>query len=230
MALYGRLPPDLQRKLHGLINIFLDEKKIFGQGGLEVTETMRIVIAAQACVMLLNRDADVYPGFTTILVYPDTYVAVEQKYDGLVNSTRPSNRSGESWFRGPVVLSWRDTVVGMDKRSDGQNVVLHEFAHKLDEEDGRMDGLPLLEDAQEYQMWASVLSSEYTALRESVERRHETVMDEYGASSPAEFFAVATETFFEKPHAMKEKHPALFEELEQFYRLDPTEWDPDPTQ
>jgi MtfA peptidase len=224
VMLYDRLPSDLQRQLHGLVNIFLDEKRFFGRGGLEVTEVMRVTIAAQACLLLLNRDTDIYPGFTTILVYPDAYVAEESNSDGMVQSVRQSIRSGESWFRGPVILSWRDTRAGMADPDDGHNVVLHEFAHKLDEEDGRMDGLPLLGEAEQYRAWATVLSREFKSLREDVARRHSTVMDDYGATSAPEFFAVATETFFEKPRMMKKRHPALYTELQQFYRVDPRQW------
>lgn len=224
VAPYSRLPADLRRELHGLINVFLNEKTFLGRGGLEVTEIMRVTIAAQACLLLLNRKTDIYPQFTTIMVYPDSYVASESSNDGMLRSTRRSVRSGESWFRGPIILSWRDTVADMKRPADGRNVVLHEFAHKLDEEDGRMDGLPLLDDAQQYRTWATVLSREFAALRDALERRHKTVMDDYGATSAAEFFAVATETFFEKPQAMQRKHPELYAELQRFYRLDPTRW------
>jgi len=224
VPLYTRLPADLKQRLHGLVQVFLDEKRFLGRGGLAVTETMRVTIAAQACLLILNREGDFYPGFTTIMIYPDTYVAEESSRDGMVSSTLRSVRSGESWFRGPVILSWRDTLAGTASADDGHNVVLHEFAHKLDEEDGRMDGLPLLDEAQQYRTWATVLSDEFNSLREDIKHRHKTVMDVYGATSAPEFFAVATETFFEKPLAMKKKHPALYTELQQFYRLDPAGW------
>jgi Mlc titration factor MtfA (ptsG expression regulator) len=224
VPLYERLPADLKQRLHGLIQVFLDEKRFFGRGGLAVTEIMRVTIAAQACLLILNRNGGFYPGFSTIMIYPDTYVAQESKSDGMISSTHRSVRSGESWFRGPVILSWRDTLAGTARPDDGHNVVLHEFAHKLDEEDGRMDGLPLLDEAAQYRTWATVLSDEFDSLREAVGTRHKTVMDEYGATSAPEFFAVATETFFEKPLAMKKKHPALYAELQQFYRLDPAGW------
>lgn len=224
VPLYARLPDALRHELHGLMHIFLDEKRFYGQGGLEVTAAMRVRIAAHACLMLLNRDTDIYPGFTSILIYPDTYVAAQTVHDGAVRSEQHSLRAGESWMRGPVILSWRDTHRGNVDADDGSNVVLHEFAHKLDEEDGRMDGLPLLNDAEQYRTWANVLSREFAALREAVARHHKTVMDEYGATSAAEFFAVATETFFEKPQTMQKKHPELYRELQQYFRLDPADW------
>jgi hypothetical protein len=158
------------------------------------------------------------------LVHPDTYVAKEVKYDGLVEVSEDSVRSGESWHRGPVVLSWLDVKRGSLNRDDGHNVVLHEFAHKLDEENEIMNGLPVLRDSSHYAEWAKVLSKEYDALLIRVERRKNSVLDAYGAVSPVEFFAVATESFFEKPLQMKRKLPELYEQFKRFYNLDPVEW------
>lgn len=224
VSLYSRLPPDLRDELHGRINIFLDEKEFTGLAGLTVTDEIRVTIAGTACLLLLKRDKRCFPGFTTILVYPDTYVATAVKYDGLVESHEDSIRSGESWHRGPVVLSWQDVLRGTSNQTDGHNVVLHEFAHKLDEENEIMDGLPVLRDSSHYAEWAEVLNREYESFQIRVNRSSNSVIDAYGAESPSEFFAVATESFFEKSLQMKKKLPDLYQQFKKFYNLDPAEW------
>jgi len=145
-------------------------------------------------------------------------------YDGPVEAHEDSIRSGESWHRGPVVLSWQDVLRGTSNQSDGHNVVLHEFAHKLDEENEIMDGLPVLRDSSHYAEWAEVLSKEYESFQIRVNRRSNSVIDAYGAESPSEFFAVATESFFEKSLQMKQKLPDLYQQFKKFYNLDPAEW------
>ena len=224
VRLYSLLPRDLREELHGRINIFLDEKTFIGCGGVTITDEMRLTIAGNACLLLLKRDKQCFPGFTSILVYPDTYVAQETRRDGYVVTEDASVRAGESWQRGPVVLSWGDVLHDTLGGHDGHNVVLHEFAHKLDEENTIMDGLPVLRDPTHYREWARVLTREYESLQESVYYGTRTVLDEYGAASPAEFFAVATETFFEKPRQMKAALPELYQQLKRFYNLDPAAW------
>jgi Mlc titration factor MtfA (ptsG expression regulator) len=224
IPLYRALPEALKDQLHGRINIFLDEKHFTGCGGLEISDEIRLVIAAQACMLLLNRGTKNYSGFKTILVYPDTYVAPDVEYDGMIEIHDEHERAGESWHRGPVVLSWQDVIRDTSQLRDGRNVVLHEFAHKLDEENDVSDGFPNLPDRSQHRTWARVLSREYDALQAQVDRGESTVLDEYGAVSPAEFFAVVTETFFERPAQLKERHPELYEEFTKFYKLDPFEW------
>ena len=224
VPLYRVLPEALKDQLHGRINIFLDEKHFTACGGLEITDEVRLVIAAQACMLLLNRGAKNYSGFKTILVYPDTYIAPDVEYDGMVEIHDEHERAGESWHRGPVILSWQDVIRDTSRIRDGRNVVLHEFAHKLDEENDHSDGFPNLSDRSQRQTWASVLSREYDALQRRVDRGESTVVDEYGAVSPAEFFAVVTEAFFERPVQLKENHPELYEEFTKFYKLDPYGW------
>lgn len=224
VPLYSLLPQYLQEELHGRINIFLDEKTFIGCAGLEITPEIRLTIAGNACILLLKRDQRSFPRFTSILVYPDTYVARETRRDGYVVTEDTSARAGESWHRGPVVLSWADVMHGAREQGDGHNVVLHEFAHKLDEENEIMDGLPVLRDRNQYAEWARVLTREYESLQDSVHSGTHTVLDEYGATSPAEFFAVATETFFEKPLQMKTTLPELYEQLKRFYNIDPAAW------
>ena len=224
VSLYSLLPENLKDELHGRINIFLDEKEFIGCGGLQMSDKIRITIVGNACILLLKRDKRCFPRFTTILVHPDTYVAKEVTYDGLVEIHDDSVRSGESWHRGPVVLSWSNVIHGSLNSDDGHNVVLHEFAHKLDEENEIMNGLPVLRDSSHYADWAKVLSKEYDSLLIRVEHSTNSVIDAYGAVSPVEFFAVATESFFEKPLQMKQKLPELYEQFKIFYNLDPAKW------
>ena len=224
VPLYSLLPENLKDELHGRINIFLDEKEFIGCRGLQMSDEIRITISGNACILLLKRDKRCFPRFTTILVHPDTYVAKQVTYDGLVEVHDDNIRSGESWHRGPVVLSWADVIHGSLNSDDGHNVVLHEFAHKLDEENEIMNGLPVLRDSSHYADWAKVLSKEYDSLLIRVEHRANSVIDAYGAVSPAEFFAVATESFFEKPFQMRQKLPDLYEQFKIFYNMDPAEW------
>ena len=224
VPLYTRLPKELLETLQGCINYFLDDKVFIGCDGLEITDEIRLVIAANACMLLVNKEKKHFPGFETILVYPDTYIAREVSYDGLVQVHKDSTRAGESWKRGPIVLSLTDVVRGSSNEHDGHNVVLHEFAHKLDEENGVMDGLPVLRENAHYKEWAGVLTQEYDEFIERVERGKNEVIDEYGAVSAPEFFAVATESFFEKSVQMKKRLPELYQQLQTFYGLDPAEW------
>ncbi|MEQ8663246.1 MAG: zinc-dependent peptidase [Gammaproteobacteria bacterium] len=223
VPLYRRLPATLRARLHGDINVFLAEKRFYGQDGLEVTDTMRLAVAAQACLLQLNLRTKYYPDFTSILVYPDAFVAVETAHDGLLESTHRHVRSGESWYRGPVILSWTDLREDLDHGGDGHNVVLHEFAHKLDEQDGLVDGAPEL-SAGQARHWPSVFRHEYARLEQALARGEHTLLDPYAASAPAEFFAVAVETFFERAPAFERQHPELYRALADFFALDPARW------
>jgi len=224
VPLYRRLPDSLKQQLGGLISVFLAEKHFEGCGGLEITDEIKVTIAAQACVLLLNRKTGYFPKLGTILVYPHTYVAKSVSSEGGVVAEERSVRLGESWQRGPVVLAWDSARGGTSNAVDAQNVVIHEFAHQLDQENGDVDGAPELGNRSRYRAWAQVLSAEYEALQKKKETRSRSVMDKYGATDPAEFFAVATETFFEKSAQMRKNHPELYEELKDYYKLDPAEW------
>jgi hypothetical protein len=215
------LTTEEQAELRGHIQVFLDEKVFEGALGLEITDEIRVTIAAQACILLLHRETDYYPDLGTIVVYPQAYVAREKRLEGGVLVEREVVRLGESWARGTVVLSWRDVVSGAANTHDGHNVVFHEFAHQLDQEDGSSDGAPVLSQRAGYGPWARVFGAEYANLEREVERHHRTLIDSYGAENPAEFFAVATETFFEKPRQLRADHPALYDQLAHFYRQDP---------
>ena len=224
VSIYSKLSQTLREELHGYINIFLDEKKFIGRQGIEITDEIRLTVAGNACLLLLQGKKRYFPGFTSILIYPNTYVAHEVQHNGLVTTEQPSKRLGESWMRGPIVLSWDNISSGSKNAEDGHNVVIHEFAHKLDEQSGHMNGLPLLRDESHYKEWSKVLSEEYEALYERAKRGKNKVLDEYGTVSPSEFFAVASEAFFEKPVQMKKRLPELYKQLQTFYNIDPASW------
>jgi Mlc titration factor MtfA (ptsG expression regulator) len=222
VPLYGRLDEADRGELHGRIQVFLAEKHFEGCGGLTLIDEIKITVAAQACLLLLHRETDYYRRLVTVLVYPSAYTAraVEPLGGGFVLEGE-QGRLGEAWADGIVVLSWDDVRAGASDVRDGHNVVLHEFAHQLDQEDGSADGAPVLEARSRYVAWARVLGAEYERLRRSSRSGKKSVLDRYGAAKPAEFFAVATECFFEKPAQMKKKHPELYEELKAYYRQDP---------
>jgi hypothetical protein len=213
---------DEDRKEHeGLVQIFLAEKSFEGCGGLELTEEIKVTIAGLACILLLHRETDVYPGVEAILVYPSAYRASNRTNEGGVVIDGEQARLGESWTRGVVVLAWDHVGSVAAQPSAGQNVVLHEFAHQLDGEDGAMDGAPDLGARAKYTSWAHVLGDEFGELSRRVHAGRGSDIDSYGATNPAEFFAVVTEMFFEKPRAMKQRHRDLYDELAAFYRQDP---------
>ncbi len=220
--LYLRLPTADRAELRGDIQVFLAEKNFEGCGGLTLTDEIRVTIAAQACLLLLHRRNEDYPGLDSILVYPSAYVAkaVRNLPDGVV-SEELSARLGEAWTSGAVVLSWDDVRQGAADIHDGHNVVLHEFAHALDGESGSVEGAPKLGSPSMYVAWARVLGAAYEKLRQDVTLGRPTVLSSYGATNPAEFFAVATENFFERPSQLKRSDPDLYQELKLFYQQDP---------
>jgi Mlc titration factor MtfA (ptsG expression regulator) len=222
LPVIDRLSEQHRGQLFGRMKLFLAEKKFEGCGGLEISETIRVTIAAQACLLLLGRETRVYPRLKTILVYPHTYQSGQKGLFGGDNGK--SARLGESWNSGVVVLSWNSVKGGARNFQDGHNVTFHEFAHQLDQEDGAADGAPILQERSAYAAWAQVFSRDYRAFVKKTRRGNKDALDRYGATNPAEFFAVATETFFEKDRQVRAEHPELFEELQRFYRIDPTEW------
>ncbi len=215
------LPEADRRELERLVRLFLAEKSFEGAGGFSVTDEVRVTIAAHACLLLLHRDTDVYPELETIIVYPSTYVAPTTRHEGPVVIEEESARLGESWERGMVVLAWDSVESSARQAGDGHNVVLHEFAHQLDQEDGTMDGAPDLGTRARYTAWARVLGDEYEELVARVHAGRGSDLDAYGATSPPEFFAVVTEMFFEKPLRLRARHPELYEALADFYQQDP---------
>lgn len=231
--LYQRLCEADQRELESHVEWFLKEKRFEGCGGVAITDEIRVTIAAQACLLLLHRSRAGYRKLKSILVYPSTYFSkTTRSGHGGVIARQESARLGESWLHGTVVLAWDSVLGGAANPFDGHNVVLHEFAHQLDQVDGRSDGAPVLgrgesfkERRAAYSSWARVLSAEY----EELQQGGKTVLDAYGATNPAEFFAVATECFFEKPKQLLAKHARLYAELKAFYKQDPVAWDIEPS-
>jgi Mlc titration factor MtfA (ptsG expression regulator) len=212
-----------QEKLHEDIQIFIAEKNWEGCDGLELTDEIQATIAAQACLLTLCIEHDYYPNVRTILIYPAGYIAPTYEPMGRnawIETSAPllghaTNREG------PVVLSWQDALTGGLNDADGHNLVLHEFAHKLDMLDGDAYGTPRLGSNEAYDQWAQVMSAEFDQLVQDVQAGRATVIDRYGATNAAEFFAVCTESFFEKPRMLRKRHRQLYGVLRDFYRQDP---------
>lgn len=250
MPAFARLPADLQLQVKKHVQVLLAEKPFIGCAGLVVTDEMRVLIAAQAALLLLNRDADYFGNLRQVLVYPGAFVVERELADGsgLTHATRRA-LAGESWQQGQLLLSWDDVLAGAADPDDGHNVVIHEFAHQLDQERGRANGAPWLgrreaeppprrrgaapsrpgrgaghEPGDPYPRWARVLGAEFEQLRQRLARGETGVIAAYAATDPAEFFAVVSEHFFEQPAALAAAHPALYAEFARLYRCDPLAW------
>jgi MtfA peptidase len=225
LPIYSRLSPVERKRLQGHIQVFLAEKQFIGCQGLQITEEMKLTIAASACLLLLNEREEYFPKLRSILIYPSTYFVNETvATSNYIVEERRVARLGESWTKDQVILSWEQVKQDTCNWKDGHNVVLHEFAHQLDQEDGKAEGVPILPRKSDYLIWARIMTAEYQQLCNDVEQGTKTLMDSYGATNPAEFFAVATETFFEKPLQLLKKHPALYELLQRYYQVDPVQW------
>jgi Mlc titration factor MtfA (ptsG expression regulator) len=208
-------------ELEGHVQVFLAEKKFEGCGGLEITDEIRVTIAAEACLLLLHRETDYFRDLDVILVYPHPYVAQSiSALGGGAAIACDQPRLGQSGS-GVVVLAWDAVRRSATDAHDGHNVTLHEFAHQLDQEDGAADGAPALGQRARYTAWARVLGVEFKQLVDDVDKHRQNDIDAYAATSPAEFFAVVTEMFFEKPEGLQRRHPELYEQLALFYRQDP---------
>jgi Mlc titration factor MtfA (ptsG expression regulator) len=225
MPAFARLPPDLQWQVKKHVQVLLAEKPFIGCAGLIITDEMRVLIAAQAALLLLNRDAGYFRNLRQVLVYPGAFVVERTQPDamGLTHETRRA-LAGESWQQGQLLLSWDDVLAGAANPDDGHNVVIHEFAHQLDQERGRANGAPWLGRREGYGRWAQVLSAEYAALQRRLALGEPSVIDAYAASDPAEFFAVVSEHFFEQPALLAQAHPALYAEFARCYRTNPLVW------
>ncbi|MEH6436261.1 zinc-dependent peptidase [Massilia sp. DD77] len=230
VAQYAGMDNNQRRKLARMVQQFLFEKKFVGCAGLALTDEMRVTIAGQACLLLLGRAADdelaaLYPALHTVLVYPGAFLVPRKEVDvaGVVTEAR-QDLLGESWGDGRVILSWDHVRRAGQPEPPGHNVVLHEFAHQLDSESGSTNGAPYLGSRERYRSWSEVLSRDFANLRHEAMWGLPGVLDHYGASSPAEFFAVATESFFEQPHQLSARHPALYGEFLKYYRIDPRQW------
>lgn len=212
-------------RIEDLARVLVAEKPWEGCGGLVLTAPMKLLIAAQAARLLVGL-ADVvepYPDVTEILVYPTAYVTQTQRVGALGIVSEGSVNAGEAWMHGPVVLSW-DAVERESAHPEmGRNVVLHEFCHRLDMEDGLADGTPALQSRAEVRAWAAFMSAEFERLSRATERGQHTLIDGYGATNPTEFLSVVTECFFERPRALRQDRPELYALLRDHYRQDPAE-------
>lgn len=222
MKTVSLLDADERARLEEMIRVFAAEKSWEGCGGFELTDEAKVTVAGQACLLLLGLPDhyDHYWWVHTILIYPAAYVARRERFGEYPEPGEHGIHSGEAWHRGPVVLSWDDVVQGGRRRDDGRNVVYHEFAHQLDMVDGLVDGTPPLNRDDLYDDWRQVMTREFESLIAASERGEATLLDTYGATAPAEFFAVATECFFERPRAMKRRHEKLYDLLSAYYRQD----------
>lgn len=225
VSLYRRLPPHVQKQLREHMQVFLAEKQFIGCNGLVITDEIRVSIAAQACLLLLNDQGDYFPRLASILVYPHAYqVQVTEALGNHIVQERQEQRLGESWQQGQLLLAWDQVNQHSLQGHSGHNVILHEFAHQLDQITGSANGVPSLATAADQQTWAEVFRHAYEQLQDDIRHRRPTILNPYGATHPAEFFAVATEAFFERSTALQQRHPELYAQLKHFYHLDPVSW------
>lgn len=211
-----------QHRLRELTSRFLQQKSFSGSGDLVVDDAMRTLIAAQACLLILGLDLDYFDGWHEIIVYPDTFIVRRETVNaaGLVQEGTQA-LGGEAWSHGPVILSWADACPGVYPHGEGSNVILHEFAHKLDMLNGAANGMPPLHKEMHHETWTQVFQNAYDDLSRALASGHPVMIDPYAAQSPAEFFAVTTETFFESPHRLQRTYPEVYNQLQLFYRQDP---------
>jgi Mlc titration factor MtfA (ptsG expression regulator) len=225
VPVFRRLPVDLQLQLKKHMQVFLAEKPFIGCAGLQVTDEMRVTIAAQACLLLLNHPRpDYFPNLRQVLVYPGAFAVSRVHSDGAVVRDQRQVLAGESWQQGQVILSWQDALEGAAVADDGRNVVIHEFAHQIDQANGPANGAPLLPTTRDRRRWSRVWNEAFAELQAQAARGEPSLFSDYGATSPAEFFAVASEVFFEQPQQMAWEAPELYRELARFYRVNPINW------
>ncbi len=227
---YQYLNSEQIKRLEGFIQVMVAEKDWVGGSGFQLTDTMKVTIAGYASVMTLGLDKPYYfDRLKTIIVYPSGYLPSSSRFDRYPEFTPLSPRLGESWHRGPVVLSWSE-IAGPARRRAGNNLVIHEFAHHVDGLDGNVDGTPPIVGREKERTWYRVTEEEFERLTREASRGEATLLDHYGASNRAEFFAVASECFFERPHAMRNRHQELYQVLADFYCQDVATWLPDADQ
>lgn len=226
VAFFARLAAADQAELLEHIQVFLSEKRFEGCGGFEITDEIRVTIAAQACLLLLHRKTDYFPRLLTVLVYPATYLVGEKRpINAEIWEEGKTQRLGETGrTMGTMVLAWDAVKSGAADPSDGKNIVLHEFTHQLDYENFAADGTPVLMTRQQQLSWREVMRTEFASLRAAEETGIPTLLDTYGATNAAEFFAVLTEAFFERPIMLRAEHPRLYAELQKYFNQDPVEF------
>jgi hypothetical protein len=218
------LPAAQQLRLKKHVQVLLADVPFIGCAGLEVSDEMRVTIAAQAAFLLLGRGGS-FGNLREVLVYPGRFAVprAQVSADGVVHEARDV-LAGESWQRGQVIVAWDAVLDGAADPHDGANVVMHEFAHQLDQDTGAANGAPYVGRGVLQREWARVMNQEFDALRARQADARPGIVDPYGATNPAEFFAVTTELFFERPAALAAERPALYEQLKRCYRVDPASW------
>ena len=222
---YALLADSDQKKLRDAVQIIIAEKDWEGCRGLELTDEIRVTISALAAILILGLDNFYFDNVATILVYPNEYIVKEEHaLAGGATVEEESDRLGEAHYRGPVILSWKEIQANALEPGYGQNLVFHEFAHQLDMLNGAFDGTPNLQSDELAARWAKIMDKEYRRLQQAERRHRETLLDPYGATDPAEFFAVATECFFDVPRAMQREYPPLYILFRDYYRQDPAMW------
>ncbi|SET11332.1 hypothetical protein SAMN04487962_104204 [Marinobacter segnicrescens] len=223
VPLYRRLPAQLKRELEQRVQLFLSEKDFYGCDGFAVDDRVRLTVAGHACLLILARSYSDYDEVRSILVYPGAYYVTEPRQNGMVVDMEHQVRAGEASSFGQVVLSWDDCEHAARAPGSDHNVILHEFAHQLDYLDGSADGAPPLAGEQA-RHWQKTMSEAYEQLQLSLERHQDSWLDPYGATEPAEFFAVLTETFYQQPAHLKQQQPGVYQALCNFYRLNPLDF------
>lgn len=223
MVLYRRLPPIHRARLHTHMRVLLERVEFYGCAGLELTEPMRVLIAAHGALLINQLSPDYYHKLRSILVYPGAYRVSQLQQEGAVLHVDDQDRLGESWQQGKLVLAWDTLLREAGDRNSRSNVALHEFAHQLDQLDGASDGAPPLASGEVAQHWQDVFSEAWQRRRQHPGGA--SIIDEYGATSPAEFFAVATEAFFLHPRLLASQEPELYACMTGFYHLNPGDWD-----
>lgn len=223
MALYRRLPESLRARLRDDIRILLDEVAFYGCAGMTLTGPVKVLTAAHAALLVSGLNVNWFHNLKTVLIYPGAYRARQAIDDGLVYSEAADDRLGESWEEGRVILAWDTLEQEAADPGSRSNVALHEFCHQLDQLDGEADGAPPLGSTEQAQRWQRVFEAAWKRLQHS---NGDSVIDDYGAEEPAEFFAVATEAFFLCPKRLSQDEPELYQCLENFYRVSPASWAP----
>lgn len=227
VLVYRKLNSRQKNLLQERLKVFMDEKIFEGCGGLTLTDEMQVVISAYACVLILEESSDYYPGLQSILVYPDDYVApVYEENPGGVITEGNERRQGESWDTGSVVLSWADILNTTQFQKNNQNLVVHEFAHQLDLQYGLSGGISMRgEVLNKGDEWTEELAKTYRELIKNAGfGRKDGVLDLYGATNPAECFAVVMEAFIESPRDLEARYPGLYRMLTEFFRINPGRW------
>lgn len=214
---YKFLNEEEKKRFKTKILFFLQDKIFNAVGDLIITDEMKLLVAAEACLMITNIEGDIYPGLKNIYLMQDVFIPKDNPVNATTGLPTHSARLGEAWKRGPIVLSWNSIA-------QGSSVIFHEFSHQLDQQDGSFDGTPKLGQNGNYDKWAQVMGKEFINLRNRVMSHKGSDIDTYGATNEAEFFAVVTEYFFTRPQLLKDKHPGIYELFKSYYQLDPSVW------